>query len=356
MKIEHIYLFSSYNIKGISTRYRGVYVLNELYKKHGISSTFVYPGYSLMEIVNFIRTYLKVLFTSRKNTIVVYQKIHTKGIYTMLLRVLLRIRPKGTIYDTDDADYLRYFDKNIFYFMKNCKMCTVGSIALKEFTKTYNSNILLLTSPVIRHKEIKNNGNKILHIGWIGDYGLNKGFSSPFSHKISLNQILFPILLELEFVFKLTILGVKNPADKKEIQNMFKHKNNIILNIPERVNWLNEKSVYSVVKEFDIGVSPMIKNEFNISKSAFKAKQYLSCGVPVLASPIGENLTFVKDGFNGFICHNSKEFKEKIIKINNMDIEEYDLLRNNTSFYVEEFSMTKYCNDLIDGITQHNTK
>lgn len=354
MKIKHIYLFSSYNIQGISNRYRGVYVLKELEKRHNIKSTFVYPGYTLKEIIRFFVAYINVLFSFRKDRIVIYQKLYSKGIYTRLLKILIKIKPKGTIYDTDDADYLRYYDKNIYYFMKHCKICTVGSKALFEFTKTYNDNVLLLTSPVLRHHEIKENRNKLLHIGWVGDYGLNKGFTSSFSHKISLNEILFPVLRELDFIFKFTILGIKNPDDKKEIECYFKGNTNIILDIPEDINWLDENSIYKRIKEFDIGVSPMVNHEFTVAKSAFKAKQYLSCGVPVLASPIGENLTFVKDGVNGFICKNSIEFKQRIIQISKMTNREYVELRNNTLIKFEDFSMKNYCEKLIKEITQHN--
>jgi len=320
MKIKRIYLFSSYNIQGISTRYRGVYVLNELTEKYNIPSTFIYPGYKLIDILNFIVAYFKVILTIKKGTIVIYQKLHTKGIYTSLLKLLVRLRTKGTIYDTDDADYLRHYDKNIYYFMRKCQLCTVGSEALKEFAKKYNDNVLLLTSAVIRHSEIKESRNKVLHIGWVGDYGLNKPFTSPFSHKISLNELLFPILKELDFIFKLTILGVKNTNDKIEIENYFSDNDNILLDIPENIDWLDENSIYKKISRFDIGVSPMIEHDFTIAKSAFREKQYLSCGVPVLASPIGENLKFVKDGVNGFICKNSIEFKNRIIQIKNMSM------------------------------------
>ncbi len=354
MRLKHIYFFSNFNINGISTRYRGVYVLKELAQKHGISNTFIHPGYRPFEIVNFISCYLKVLLTRRKGSVVIYQKLYTKGIYTNLLKLLVRIRPKGTVYDTDDADYLRYYDKNIYYFMRKCQICTVGSKALKEFAEEYNDNVLLLTSPVIRHTEIKENRNEILHIGWVGDYGLNKEYTFPFSHKVSLNKILFPILKELDFVFKLTILGIKNPTDKIEIETYFKNSNNILLDISENINWLNETSIYKKISEFDLGVSPMINHEFNIAKSAFKAKQYLSCGVPVLASPIGENMSFVKDGVNGFICKDDMDFKNRIIQINEMTKNEYDKLRRKTVLSVEDFSMNKYCNNLIFGLTKNN--
>lgn len=355
MKVNHIYFFSSYNINGISSRYRGKYILNEFADNHNISSDFVYPGYQLNEILNFIITYIKVLFAYRKDSIVIYQKLHTNGVYTNLLKLLVSIRPKRTIYDTDDADYLRYYDKNIYYFMSKCQMCTVGSNALKDFVKNYNDNVLLLTSPIIRHKEIKENRNEILHIGWIGDYGLNKNYTLPFSHKVSLNGIIFPILKELKFIFKLTILGVKNIDDKLEIENYFKDNVNILLDIPEHINWQDELSIYKKICEFDIGISPMVHHEFNIAKSAFKAKQYLSCGVPVLASPVGENLTFIKNGVNGFICKNAIEFKHRIIQINEMSNREYDQLRKNTLINLQDFSITNYCNDLLQEIIRLNT-
>ena len=37
----------------------------------------------------------------------------------------------------------------------------------------------------------------------------------------------------------------------------------------------------------------MLNHPFNQAKSAFKAKQYLSCGIPVIASDVGENRKFV---------------------------------------------------------------
>jgi len=234
MKVKHIYYFSSYNKTGVSVRYRGVYFLKELYEDYGITSTFVYPGYGIIEIENFILTFLKALFRNRNTTIVIFQKLYTKGIYTCLLKILLKIRPKGTVYDTDDADYLRYFDRNIFFFMKNCQLCTVGSNALKMFSGKYNKHVILLTSPIIKHNHVKQKRNKLLHIGWIGDYGLNQGFTSEFSHKISLNQILFPVLKEIDLQLQLTILGIRNLNDKKEIQDYFKDADNIILKISAR--------------------------------------------------------------------------------------------------------------------------
>ena len=347
MHIKHIYLFSSFNIQGVSTRYRGIYVLNELKDTFGLTSTFVYPGYRFREIIKFIKAYLSILLFRKKNSVIIFQKLHSKGIYTRLLKFLLRIRPSNTIYDTDDADYIRFEKDNIHHFMGHCKLCTVGSQALFEYTRKKNENVLLLGSPVINHNERKINRNKTLHIGWIGDYGMNNGSTAPYSHKISLTKLFFPILKDLSFTVKLTLLGIKDPDDKLEIEEYFKSCSNIELNIPENINWLDEQGLYHLIKEFDIGVSPMVHHEFNMAKSAFKAKQYLSCGVPVLASPVGENLNVIKDGYNGYICQTSQDFKHRIMEFHEMPDGQYQQLCDCALKDNPLYSIDRYCKDLI---------
>lgn len=350
VNLKKIILFANYNINGISTRYRGVYVLNELSKKHNIETTFVYPGYSVAEIINFLIACISVLFSDAKHTRVIYQKIHTRGVYTSVLKMLIKLKPKGSIYDTDDADYLRYDDRNIIYFIQHCEMCIVGSSALEAYAKQYNHHVAHITSPIIAHAQKKIKRNKILHIGWIGDYGENKGYTPVFSHKVSLNTLLFPILLHLDFQFTLTLLGIKNPNDKLEIEAYFKNNPNITLDIPLDVSWLDEDSIYKRIESFDIGVSPLVSHAFNASKSAFKVKQYLSCGVPVLASPVGENTRFVRNEYNGYLCENTNDFMERIRHIHAMSDTEYNTLRLNSLVPISPFSMEYFCEHWLQKI------
>lgn len=348
MKVNHIYLFSSFNTLGVSTRYRGTYILREMERECGITNSFVYPGYKTKEIFRFIRTFFGILFFRKKNSLIIFQKLHSSGIYTRLLKLLLKLKPENTVYDTDDADYIRFCDKNINHFMCKCELCTVGSQALADYTSKRNSNVLLLSSPIIKHNEIKADRNQKLHIGWVGDYGTNNESIAPYSHKISLGKILFPILKDLDFEFKLSLLGIKNPADKLEVEEYFKGNDKIELNIPMDIDWLDEIGLYKMMKEFDIGVSPMVDHEFNVAKSAFKAKQYLSCGVPVLASPIGENLKIVQDGYNGYICKGAECFQKRIIEFNAMSDAKYYKLRDNALKDMPNYRIDKYCRSLLE--------
>lgn len=348
MEIKHIYFFANYNINGISCRYRGFYVLNELKNKYNITFNFIFPGYRLIEILKFVFVWMKVLCFRKRKSIVIFQKIHRKGIYTFLLKILLQLRNKNTVYDIDDADYLRYPDKNFIYFIKNCEHVFVGSEELRIYANQFNTNILLLTSPIIKHTSKKESRNQLLHVGWIGDYGNNNGITYDFSHKRSVENILFPAIKKLKFNLKLTLLGVKNLNDKNEILQEFSENKNVLLNIPEEVNWLNEEAIYRRISEFDIGVSPMIDHEFTRSKSAFKIKQYLSCGIPVLASPVGENLNFVKNNQNGFICKDSNDFTDRLIQIEEMNKEDYENLIHHTYDQYNEFSLKNYCESMLN--------
>ena len=61
----------------------------------------------------------------------------------------------------------------------------------------------------------------------------------------------------------------------------------------------------------DIALLPLLDNEFNRAKSDLKFLECASGGAAVLASPVVYS-EIVKDGVNGFIFRNLKEFEEKL--------------------------------------------
>ena len=350
MTIKHIYYFSWRDKRSVSTRYRGLYLLEELALRK-ITYDFVCPRYNIGQLIKFLTLLLKVIFFRKQDSIVVYQKLYTNGLYGKSLKLLLKLSPKNTFYDTDDADYLRYPSDVIEYFIQNCNQCIVGSHALKKYASNFNEKTHIITTPVILHKHIKKVKSKTFHIGWIGDYGANDGIIDSFSHKISLEVLLYPALLALDFTFKLSLLGIKNPRDKESIETLFKNKTNITLNIPQKIDWFDENFIYEQIKDFDVGVSPMINHEFNIAKSAFKAKQYLSCGVPVLGSPIGENLTFIRNEENGYFCSSPDDFKTRIMEFSTMSHDLYLELSKNATKQINDFSMKNYVDHFLKVVT-----
>ncbi|MEO6168734.1 MAG: glycosyltransferase [Chitinophagales bacterium] len=346
-KLNHIYWFAYFNMNCPSVRYRGKYVLEYLNEKHGIAYSIIHPGYRPKEIFLFLKTYFSVLFFRKKNSIIVFQKIYTRGLYATALKILLLFRNHQTVYDIDDAEYLRFPAATVHFFMRHCQNIFVGSKALADYAGLYNRCVKLLTSPVILHEQVKTKRNKLFTVGWIGFYNTPHESSKPFSHKTILEQMIFPAILQVDFSIRFTVLGVTNKMDADEIREYFFPNPNVQVEIPENIDWLDEAGVYSRVKEFDAGVAPLLDCEMHRAKSAFRIKQYLSCGVPVLANDVGENKLFVKDGFNGFLCSDSAAFKEGLVRLKSLEDDAYHELSSNAHLSIPLFSMKSYCYDFL---------
>lgn len=352
MEIEHIYWFAPYNLNGPSTRYRGYYPLKVLKKEYGIDNDFVFPERNKAGILNFLKVYINALFFRKRNSLIVIQKICSNRIYANLLKILVVFQSNNTLYDIDDAEYLRQDVNTLHFFLKRCKVITVGSYALKEYCKNFNENVFILTSPVSEHIEEKKERNKITNIGWVGDFGNGNDISKEFSHKKSMFTILFPQIKRLKIPVELTLIGIKKENDIPEIIEYFKDNSNIKINIPTNLNWEKDEWVYSEIKKFDIGVSPLSDHLFNESKSAFKAKQYLSVGIPTIASDVGENNKFVRHNENGYLCRNGRDFENAIINISEMSDDKYFELSRNAINNKRDFSIKNYC-DLLNGICKN---
>lgn len=348
MPLKHIYWFAPYNITCPSTRYRGKYPLEHLQKHHNISFDFILPDRSFSGLLFFLKTFLSILFFRKKNSLLVIQKICSNRWYANALKLLVLIRKNDTLYDIDDAEYFRQPTESLHFFLKHCQAISVGSQALKEYCLVYNPVVYIQTSPVIKHPHSKKEKTTPLHIGWVGDFGNGRSVSKSFSHKTSLYQLLFPALLELDIPIKLSLIGIKNATDIPDIQSYFKEKPNIQLEIPTQLNWETDEWLYPLIATFDIGVSPMVDHPFNQAKSAFKAKQYLSCGVPVVGSSIGENDKFVQHGQSGLLCKEAQDFKLALEQFAQMSKNEYLKFSTNALSSYPKYSMANYCTLLLE--------
>jgi glycosyltransferase involved in cell wall biosynthesis len=341
--LRHIYWFSYYNSDAPSTRYRAKYAIENLKYKNDITYSFAYPGYNIQTLCTFIIVFLSALLFRKKNSVIVFQRIYTSGIYAKALKVLLFFQKKHTIYDLDDAEYMHFSATTITHFLTYCDACTLGSETLVYYARQFNTNVHLLTSPVIPHAKIKQKRNNILTLGWVGFYD-SLDNNDDFSHQDSLQKLFFPAIKNIEFPINLVLLGVRQEKNKHNIKVFFAENPNIFIDIPDNIDWQDELSVYDRIKEFDIiGIAPLLDNEVNRAKSAFKIKQYFSCGVPALASGIGENVRFLEHGKNGFLCETPQDFKDNIVKLKGLPSDEYSRLCQNALATVNSFSMESYC-------------
>lgn len=338
-RLKYIYWFAYYNTDSPSVRYRGHYPLQYLEKEHGIRSAFIVPGYRPKAMMRFAIAYCSALFFRKNKSLIVVQRVHSNFIYANLLKLLLRIRKKDTMYDLDDADYLEYPPETIYSMVRRSALVCVGSRAMAENLRRYNPHILLNTSPVPDMHISREKRNALFTVGWIGGYGGD--------HKKSLQQFCFPAIASLGFPVKLVLIGVTDLNDRNEIQAYFKNSKHVQVELPEAINWQDENAIQQRISGFDAGIATLLDNEFQRSKSAFKLKQYMNNGVPVLSSPIPENSHFITHGVNGFLCSTVTDFKTYLTLLHEMPDAEYAALTKAARKSVHGFSLENYCNTLL---------
>ncbi len=210
----------------------------------------------------------------------------------------------GFVYDFDDAIFLpnSSIESGLFRFLKYPKkieaiirlarIVIAGNSYLLEYTKKINSSVALIptcidTETFKPSAEGKQGPN--ITIGWIG--------SSTTQHYL---KRLYPILegLSRDHSFRVRIIGAGRSI--------------LIPGVDvENLDW-SLKTELESLKRITIGVYPLDKNEWSEGKSGFKAIQFMSLGIPVVASPVGANKMIIKEGFNGFFAASEGEWKEKL--------------------------------------------
>lgn len=211
-------------------------------------------------------------------------------------------RGRPIVYDFDDAFFHSYDDSpqalvrallkgKLEPLLRGATMCTCGNAYLQDYALRFCPNSIILPT-VVDTTLFKPGVSRACHggapvIGWIG---------SPSTWAYM--RPLLPLLQELSDAGKarIVVVGAGNAAERDRFPGL------------ELRSWSEENEIHDL-QAMHIGIMPVPDEPWARGKSGYKLIQYMACGIPVVASPVGVNAEIVLEGENGFLAGQLNDWK-----------------------------------------------
>ena len=235
----------------------------------------------------------KLLFLTKKYDIIFMQKITPPVWYSRLLRQL----NKNIVFDIDDAVFLKK-KKRTRGIVRKSRLILAGSHYNLDWVLKHNERAHFLPTPVpverFKTKENYDLNDEVI-IGWLGSVAT----------LTSLNSIA-GALEQIGLKYDKVLLRIIGFGNRKDMIYPFE---NIRCDYISRIPY---ETVPDYVVNFDIGIMPLLREEWEKGKCVGKALEYMAAGVPSVISRFGENVYAVEDGKNGFLASDEDEWINKI--------------------------------------------
>jgi glycosyltransferase involved in cell wall biosynthesis len=218
--------------------------------------------------------------------------------------VIAKILKKQIVYDFDDAIWLENTSQSnqLISSLKRhskvesiCRWSTLimcGNHFLMDFAKSHNKNVVYMPTTIDVenvHNEIKEHNSDKIVVGWTGTH-------STIKYLYQIEDVLYGLQKELNFEFR--VISNQEPEFKKIKYSYFP--------------WKKDQEIRDLLT-FDIGIMPLVDDQWAKGKCGFKALQYMSLGIPCIVSAVGVNNTLVEDGVNGFLTKNKLDWRVTIL-------------------------------------------
>jgi glycosyltransferase involved in cell wall biosynthesis len=268
-------------------------------------------GHTLKKIVAVINGFLNRFAGLFRYTSVDYVFVQREAapigppIFEWCFSKLLR---KKLIYDFDDAIWMHNVTENnklagnlkcfwkVKYICKWSHKVSVGNEFLAQYAKQFNSNVVYNPTCVDTANRFNRtacqNSQKIT-IGWTGSHST-----------LQFLEQAIPALKQLELRHSFRFLVICNEQPSFDLQSL------------DFIYWKKDTEIEDLL-QMNIGIMPSKNDEWNEGKCGFKIIQYLSLGIPAVASPVGVNKKIIDDGINGFLCSTEEEWIDALSQLLN---------------------------------------
>lgn len=245
------------------------------------------------------------------------------------------------ICDYDDAIFHQYnASKNLLVrailgtklapLLRRASLCICGNVYIQKYVNQYCPNTVVIPTIVDTdlYQPLTQNPEVSLTVGWIGSPS-TWSYVEPLLHEI------LPCIAEAGAKFRAVGAGPR------------------ALGLPgvEAIDWTEESEV-SEVQSFDIGIMPLPDEQWARGKCGYKLIQYMACGIPVIASPVGVNVDIVADGENGFLAQNPHDWRTALNQLLADSPLRQKLGKNGRQRVVDRYSLHSQQRRLLAALSQ----
>ncbi|GAB4578743.1 MAG: glycosyltransferase family 4 protein [Anaerolineales bacterium] len=253
-------------------------------------------------------TRLRALLTSQKFDLIWLEKESLPWLPAWLENALTRV---PVVVDYDDAVFHRYdlhpnplvrilLGRKIDGVMRHAALVIAGNAYLAARAQKAGAKQIEILPSVVDTKRyqplpqtLTRNANSPLTIGWIG-----APVTAPYLQHIQ------PALAEISAngAARVVLVGSGNV---------------LLPGVPLEIRPWTEANEVANLQQFDVGIMPLPDEPFERGKCGYKLIQYMACGLPVVASPVGVNQTIVEPQVNGFLASTHEEWVQALAHLLN---------------------------------------
>ena len=141
------------------------------------------------------------------------------------------------------------------------------------------------------HNRIQDQNTETPSVGWTGTFS-----------NLKYLEIVLPAIYALQNKYKFSFYVIADVDPKLNLKNY------------KFIKWSKETEISDILR-FHIGLMPLANDDISKGKCGFKAIQYMSLGIPAIASPVGVNCNIIDNGINGYLCQNVEDWTKAIEKL-----------------------------------------